>query len=220
MCEATDSDLSIRYIGNRSKTSDIISESSSHSTTHLLVNSESRRSQSDRTLYDNVSIEYNLIVDQSDTKDVQSAPHHRPITEVTRSKSFNDPTHNQKYLSPPTLHTFTSKYQDKITKSRESSIPSSVRSSLSETNERLLNVPVVDFNSCINQKIKKPDRCKKGNTTNRRNSRSSGHVIGRIFRRMQKISFGWRKHSSKNIPRGELFYYCFFFILNKIILLF
>lgn len=217
MCEATDSDLSIRNLGtSRRNTSDIISESS-QSTSHdnnnksyLIVNYDTRRSQSDKSLYDNVSVEYNLIVDQCGKNDVPSSPH-RHIVEVTRSKSFNDPTYSQKYLSPPTLHAqFSNRNQEKFTKSRES-IPSSDRSSLSgHNNERFISVPVVDLNSCINPKTKKPDRCKKGSTINRRNSRSSGHVLGRIFRRMQKFSFGWRKHSSKNIPRGDHFFKLFY----------
>lgn len=38
----------------------------------------------------------------------------------------------------------------------------------------------------------------------------SGHVLGRIFRRMRKLSLAWRKSKNKSRTRGELFPYIFY----------
>lgn len=146
-------------------------------------------------------------------------------TEVNRSKSFQEPAQNRTYLSPYhyapiARNRFHVSSKNSIgdtndSLSNRSTVSAASISSQSVNNEQktlLSHVPIpthqlqpttiiqpetIDYTT--NPPLHDPSQCNSCKST----KGHSGHILGRIYRRVRKISLGWRKKTRCKKNRGE-----------------
>lgn len=118
---------------------------------------------------------------------------------VTRSKSFNDSTNCQRKICSSCLRV----HSDTI-RNINSHFSKQRRYPSSDSNT--FNLDVNQFCDCTNyhSNINQSELFRNNKISSTSNS-SSGHILGRIFRRMHKISFAWRRSKLRKYHRGDLF---------------
>ena len=188
-------------------------------------------SHSNRSLYDNVDENSEIelrqrYVDRRQKNSLLMPPKPPPRTsrnnvEVNRSKSFQEPAQNRTYLSPYhyspiSRNRFHVSSKNSIgdtndSLSNRSTVSAASISSQSVHNEQItltshvliptttnLQPETIDYN---NQQLHDPSQCNSCKST----KGHSGHILGRIYRRVRKISLGWRKKTRCKKNRGEKF---------------
>lgn len=149
----------------------------------------------------------------------------RSNVEVNRSKSFQEPAQNRTYLSPYhyapiSRNRFHVSSKNSIgdtndSLSNRSTVSAASISSQSVNNEQITlisHVPILsthqpttilqpetDIDYTNNQPLHDPSQCNSCKGT----KGHSGHILGRIYRRVRKLSLGWRKKTRCKKNRGE-----------------
>lgn len=184
-----DSTLSIRNNSDRHLSGYLPSSPSDTVVNYTVPKEKHNKSSSVRSIYDNVDNEDTLLPS-------------RPLkysTDVTRSKSFQEPSMQRyKFLSPfdnQLTHSrfyVTRVHSDGDAFSMTSTI--SPASSVIQKYEPSLSVPVLNIVSDSDSSDRNSSRCK-----------NKSHLLGRIYRRMRKISLSWRNPSRCRTHRGDSF---------------